>query len=68
MNFKLNLIQDKIEFFEARDIQTLEKKVSDKVEQNQALFLTVASVTHQASFDPDGKPLYTAAVHFKLKA
>ncbi|MCM3002581.1 DUF2536 family protein [Priestia koreensis] len=69
MNFHLNMIQDKIEFFEAHDLDTLEKKINEKIEQNTAIMLEVKHVSHQMSIDYDkGLKWYSAVVHFKYKA
>ncbi|GAB7388748.1 YrzA family protein [Bacillaceae bacterium] len=67
MEFTLERIEDKIEFFEARDLKTLEKKIDEQIENNKALLLHVHSVSHHVVFDPLGRPLYTAVVHFKAK-
>jgi hypothetical protein len=68
MEFKLEYIQDKVEFFEAYDLKTLEKKIDEQIENNKVLMLEVHSVTHHVAFQPDsGRPLYTAVVHFKSK-
>ncbi|ACJ33136.1 Uncharacterized conserved protein [Anoxybacillus flavithermus WK1] len=32
-----DLIQDKVEFFEATDLATLEKKINDQIEHNKAI-------------------------------
>ncbi|HZG73402.1 MAG TPA: YrzA family protein [Chondromyces sp.] len=63
----LDLIEDKIEFFEANDLASLEKKIDEKIEQNKAIMLSVHSVSHQMQFDPDGRKHYSAVVHFKAK-
>jgi hypothetical protein len=68
MNIEFDLIQDKIEFFEARDLQTLEKKINEQIGHNKSILLTVHSVSHNVTIDGKGHPLYTAAVHFKAKA
>ncbi|EGL84046.1 Protein of unknown function DUF2536 [Caldalkalibacillus thermarum TA2.A1] len=68
MQLKLERIEDKVEFFEATDIKTLEKKIDEQIENNKALLLEVHSVQHQVAFDPrTGQPLYSAVVHFKAK-
>ncbi|GEN36329.1 MULTISPECIES: YrzA family protein [Aneurinibacillus] len=68
MGFKLERIHDKVEFFEAHDLKTLEKKIDEQIENNKVLMLEVHSVTHHVAFQPDsGRPLYTAVVHFKAK-
>lgn len=67
MNIQLDFIEDKIEFFEAGELGTLEKKINEKIEHNKAIMLSVHSVSHQMHADADGKRLYSAVVHFKLK-
>jgi len=68
MDFKLELINDKIELFEAYDARTLEHKIDQQIENNKALLLEVHSVTHSVVYHPAAeKMLYTAIVHFKAK-
>ncbi|WP_367949335.1 YrzA family protein [Bacillus sp. FJAT-29790] len=67
MNFHFDLIEDKIEFFEANDIKTLEKKINVQIEHNKAILLVVHHVSHQMSIDEDGRPYFSAVVHFKAK-
>ncbi|AJY77308.1 YrzA family protein [Paenibacillus beijingensis] len=68
MNISLERIEDKIEFFEAFDLRTLEKKIEEQIEINKALLLGVHAVQHQAVFHADrGKMMYSAVVHFKAK-
>ncbi|KAA6451201.1 YrzA family protein [Bacillus swezeyi] len=67
MSFKLDLIKDKIEFFEAPTVEELEKKVNEQIENNQALLLRVHSVSHQTAV-VDGRMIYSAAVHFKAES
>ncbi|MFD1955584.1 YrzA family protein [Paenibacillus thailandensis] len=68
MNIQLDLFENKVEFFEAYDLKTLQKQIDDQITNNQALLLDVSSVSYQAVFNPNlGKMLYSAAVHFKLK-
>jgi hypothetical protein len=68
MKFSLEQIEDKIEFFEATSLQTLEKRIQDKVDHNRAILLAVHHVSHQAVLEPKtGQPYYTAVVHFKNK-
>lgn len=68
MQFKLERIEDKIEFFEAVDLKRLEKLIDEQIENNKALMLHVHSVSHQVTLDPTtGKRLYSAAVHFKAR-
>ncbi|MBM7605820.1 DUF2536 family protein [Metabacillus litoralis] len=68
MNFQLDIIKDKVEFFEAFSIQELEKKINDQILHNQAILLTVHSVTHQMYISEEGKRLYSAVVHFKASS
>ncbi|MEK8132329.1 YrzA family protein [Paenibacillus filicis] len=69
MEFRLDMIEDKVEFFEAYDLRTLERKVDEQIMNNKALLLQVGSVQHHAAFDPNaGKMLYSAVVHFKVKS
>ncbi|KKB36385.1 YrzA family protein [Bacillus thermotolerans] len=67
MAFQLEMIEDKIEFFEAGDLASLEKKIADKIEQNRAILLGVHSVSHQVHTDADGRKYFSAVVHFKAK-
>lgn len=68
MVFKIERIEDKVEFFEATDLKRLEKMIDEQIENNKALMLTVNSVQHQVLIDPNtGKRLYSAVVHFKAK-
>lgn len=68
MEFILDKIENKVEFFEAYDLRTLERKIEDQINNNKALLLDVYSVQHHVTFDPNlNKMLYTAAVHYKVK-
>jgi hypothetical protein len=68
VQFSLDQIEDKIEFYEANDLRTLEGKIQEKIDQNQVILLTVHHVSHQVLLDTKtGKPYYTAVVHFKRK-
>ncbi|MCP8967256.1 YrzA family protein [Ectobacillus ponti] len=68
MQLSFQLMEDKVEFFEAGSLAVLEKKVNEQIENNKALMLEVRSVSHQVAFDPDSKrPHYSAVVHFTLK-
>ncbi|UCZ54400.1 YrzA family protein [Bacillus shivajii] len=61
-------LKDKVEFFEAKSIEELEKKVTEKIEDNQAIMLEVHHVSHQVNVDPStGLKHYSAVVHFKAK-
>jgi hypothetical protein len=66
MSFFLDKIEHKIEFFEAYDLMTLEKKINEQIENNKALLLNVFSISHNVVFNPiHNKMLYSAIVHFK---
>lgn len=67
MDFKFDLIEDKIEFFEGTDLKILEKKINEQIDNNKALLLSVHSVSHQMHIDENGRPFYSAVVHFKAK-
>lgn len=68
MDFKLDLIETKIEIFEASNIKSLEEQIEKAIETNKALMLDVHAVSHQATYDPRSEKMrYTAVVHFKLK-
>ncbi|CAM3236730.1 YrzA family protein [Paenibacillus lupini] len=68
MEFRLDLIEDKVEFFEAGDLRTLELRIDQQIENNKALLLQVHQVQHHAVFNPNtGKMQYSAVVHFKAK-
>ncbi|MCA0753783.1 YrzA family protein [Paenibacillus sp. N4] len=68
MDFRLDLIETKIEFFEAYDLKALEQKIDQQIETNKALLLDVYSVTHQTVFNPKTEKIhYSAVVHFKAK-
>lgn len=59
-------IKDKVEFFEAKTIDELEKSIAKKIEDNKAILLEVHHVSHQVNFDPkSGQKLYSAVIHFK---
>ncbi|WP_028391895.1 DUF2536 family protein [Bacillus cihuensis] len=66
MNFQLDFIQDKVEFFEADTIKNLEKQIQTQIEVNKAILLEVHSVSHQMHIK-DGHRFYSAVVHFKVK-
>jgi hypothetical protein len=66
MSFFLDKIDNKIEFFEAYDLMTLEKKINEQIENNKALLLNVFTISHNVVFHPiHNKMLYSAIVHFK---
>lgn len=67
MNLHLDLIDDKIEFFEAEDLNSLEEKIQARIEVNKAIMLQVHSVSHQMYVSEEGRRFYSAVVHFKLK-
>ncbi|MBO9130442.1 YrzA family protein [Bacillus sp. 165] len=68
MQFSFDMIEDKIEFFEAAELKTLEKKITEKIDDNRALLLEVHHVSHEMVLDPESKrPYYSAVVHFKQK-
>ncbi|MBM7584771.1 hypothetical protein JOC86_001308 [Bacillus pakistanensis] len=67
MNFQFDLIEDKVEFFEAQDLKTLEKKINEQIEHNKAILLSVHSVTHQMHIEENGQRFFSAVVHFKQK-
>ncbi|MCY8976921.1 YrzA family protein [Bacillus atrophaeus] len=67
MNFQLDLIKDKVEFFEAASLQELEKKINTQIENNQAILLRVRSVSHQSAV-MDDRIYYSAVVHFAAEA
>jgi hypothetical protein len=67
MNFQIDLIEDKVEFFDATDLRELEKKIEVKIEENKMILLGVHSVSHQMHVTDKGQTYFTAAVHFKLK-
>ena len=67
MNFGLDLIKDKIEFFEALSLEELEKKISQQIENNQAILLRVHSVSHHTAVI-DRRIHYSAVVHFKAES
>ena len=68
MDFILDKIEAKVEFFQGYDLKALERQIEQHIDLNKALLLEVRSVQHQVTFDPNAnKMLYTALVHFKLK-
>ncbi len=64
MDFQLDFLKDKIEFLEATSLKELEQMIQKQIEHNQAILLTVHSVSHQTTVI-DERILYTAVVHFK---
>ncbi|MEC2945051.1 YrzA family protein [Bacillus cereus] len=68
MSFTFEMLEDKVEFFEAGDLASLERKISEQIDNNKALMLEVHHISHQMVMDPECKrPYYSAVVHFKLK-
>ncbi|MDX8364122.1 DUF2536 family protein [Cytobacillus sp. IB215665] len=65
MDFSLDILKDKVEFFEAQDLATLEKKVNEQIEVNKAILLELHHISHQMQFDQDGRRYFSAVVHFK---
>lgn len=61
------MIEDKVEFFEGESLKAIEKKINEQVEVNKAILLSVHSVSHQVTLLENGRPYYTAVVHFKMK-
>ncbi|MEH7461219.1 YrzA family protein [Bacillus thuringiensis] len=68
MSFTFEMIEDKVEFFEAASLALLEKKINEQIDNNKALMLEVHHISHQMMMDLESKrPYYSAVVHFKLK-
>ncbi|MEH7082101.1 DUF2536 family protein [Neobacillus drentensis] len=67
MNFQFELIEDKVEFFEANNLKTLQKKIESQIDENRAILLSVHSVSHQMHVSENGQTYFTAVVHFKKK-
>ncbi|MDQ1144943.1 hypothetical protein QE429_001770 [Bacillus sp. SORGH_AS 510] len=67
MNFQFELIEDKVEFFEATNLKTLQKKIESQIDENRAIMLGVHSVSHQMHVNDNGQTYFTAVVHFKKK-
>jgi len=67
MNFQLDIIQDKVEFFEGESLKTIEKRISEQIEINKGILLSVHSVNHQTTLKENGRPYHTVMVHFKIK-
>jgi hypothetical protein len=67
MNFQLDFIEDKVEFFEAPNLKTLQKKIETQIDENRAILLGVHSVSHQMHVNVDGQTYFSAVVHFKKK-
>jgi hypothetical protein len=68
VSFTFEMLEDKVEFFEAVNLVSLEKKINEQIDNNKALMLEVHHISHQMIMDPESKrPYYSAVVHFKLK-
>ncbi|PLR87684.1 MULTISPECIES: YrzA family protein [Bacillus] len=67
MSFQFDLLEDKVEFFQATDLKALEKRINEQIDINKAIMLAVHSVSHQMHVDENGHTLYSAVVHFKAK-
>ncbi|MFS0780825.1 DUF2536 family protein [Bacillus sp. 1P06AnD] len=67
MDFSLDLIEDKIEFFESTSLKGLEQDIQRQIDHNKAILLQVESVSHQMHVSEHGDRLYSAVVHFKQK-
>ncbi|WNR42619.1 DUF2536 family protein [Paenibacillus roseipurpureus] len=68
MDFILDRLETKIEFFQSYDLKKLESLINEQIDNNKALLLDVFAISHDVVFDPNaGKMLYSAVVHFKVK-
>ncbi|MFT8320192.1 MAG: DUF2536 family protein [Bacillus sp. (in: firmicutes)] len=67
MNIQLDIMEDKIEFFEGDNLKAIEKRINEQVEINKNILLSVHSVNHHTVILENGRPYYTAVVHFKVK-
>ncbi|WP_096153268.1 MULTISPECIES: DUF2536 family protein [Bacillus] len=67
MNLDFQLLEDKVEFFEATSLKILQQKINEQIEHNRAILLSVHSVSHQMHVSEEGRTYYSAVVHFKLK-
>ncbi|MEW9500512.1 DUF2536 family protein [Jeotgalibacillus marinus] len=67
MSFQVEMLQDKVEFYDAHTLKDLEKKIQTQIEHNQAILLRVHSVSHNVTIDDNGRPYFTAVVHYKAK-
>ncbi|MCR8655971.1 YrzA family protein [Paenibacillus endoradicis] len=68
MDFRLDLLDTKIEFFEALSLKELENAIAQQIDNNKALMLEPHSISHHVTFHPiREKMLYSAVVHFKIK-
>ncbi|OON65121.1 hypothetical protein BU230_13960, partial [Klebsiella pneumoniae] len=53
MSFTFEMLEDKVEFFEAGDLASLERKISEQIDNNKALMLEVHHISHQMVMDPE---------------
>jgi len=68
LDFRLDLLDHKVEFYEAYSLKELEKLIDAQIDNNKALLLEPYSIEHQVTYHPIWeKMLYTAVVHFKAK-
>ncbi|MFF2886798.1 DUF2536 family protein [Paenibacillus sp. NPDC057967] len=68
MEFRIDLIDTKVECYEAYNMKSLEAQLEKAIEINKALMLDVHAVSHQTTFDPRSeKMLYSAMIHFRIK-
>ncbi|MFD6841981.1 DUF2536 family protein, partial [Bacillus cereus] len=51
MSFTFEMLEDKVEFFEAGDLASLERKISEQIDNNKALMLEVHHISHQMVMD-----------------
>ncbi|TVP85408.1 MAG: DUF2536 family protein [Alkalicoccus sp.] len=69
MILRPDAIHDKVEFFEAENLQKLEEKIQQKIDINADLLLEVYHVTYQMVPDAKtGRNYATASVHFKQRS
>lgn len=52
MEFRLDLLETKVEFYEAFSLKELEAKITEQIDNNKALMLEPAAIQHQAVFHP----------------
>jgi len=65
MSFQIDILKDKIEFYEASTLKELERNIQIQIEHNQAILLRVHSVSHQIVINDKGRPFYSAVVHYR---
>ncbi|MGG1593031.1 DUF2536 family protein [Terribacillus saccharophilus] len=63
----LEMLKDKVEFFEANDLSTLEKKINEQIQHNKAILLELHHVAHNMHVDENGRRFFSAVAHFKAK-